>query len=211
MIGLSPLDPAGRQPRADESGLERRAGVLWRISFDPLLLVDDERRYLRVNQPAANLLGAPADEILRSRIERFTPRELWPVLERLWASFTRRGWLEGPYEMLRGDGARVLIQFRASRDFHPGKHLIVAREVSPPRTESAPRRSAAGRGEVRLTQRELEILQLAADGLSTRKIAELLVVSPTTVKTHFDHLYAKFGVHDRAAAVAEGLRRGDID
>lgn len=62
----------------------------------------------------------------------------------------------------------------------------------------------------RLTQRELEILQLAADGTSGPAIAERLVVSPATVKTHFEHIYEKLGVGDRAAAVAHGLRIGLI-
>ena len=41
-------------------------------------------------------------------------------------------------------------------------------------------------------------------------IAERLVLSPATVKTHFEHVYEKLGVGDRAAAVAHGLRVGLI-
>lgn len=59
-----------------------------------------------------------------------------------------------------------------------------------------------------LTRRELEILRLAADGLSAPEIAERLVVSVTTVKTHLQHIYAKLEVSDRTAAVAQALRRG---
>lgn len=62
-----------------------------------------------------------------------------------------------------------------------------------------------------LTKREIEVLQLAADGLSGPRIAERLVISPATVKTHFENVYAKLGVPDRAAAVAEVLRRGVIE
>jgi putative two-component system response regulator len=61
-----------------------------------------------------------------------------------------------------------------------------------------------------LSPREREILQLAADGLAAREIAEELVVSTGTVKTHFQRIYAKLEAHDRAAAVATGLRRGLI-
>jgi two-component system nitrate/nitrite response regulator NarL len=59
-----------------------------------------------------------------------------------------------------------------------------------------------------LTPRELEILALAAEGNSGPQIARELVVSPATVKTHLKNLYEKLGVTDRAAAVAEGIRRG---
>jgi PAS domain S-box-containing protein len=62
-----------------------------------------------------------------------------------------------------------------------------------------------------LTAREVEVLQLAANGLSGPRIAEHLVISPATVKTHFENVYAKLGVPDRAAAVAEVLRRGVIE
>ena len=53
-----------------------------------------------------------------------------------------------------------------------------------------------------LSEREIEVLRLAAEGLSGPAIAERLVLSPATVKTHFEHIYVKLGVSDRAAAVA---------
>ena len=59
-----------------------------------------------------------------------------------------------------------------------------------------------------LTPRESEILALLADGLSTAQIAERLVLGSATIKTHLHHVYDKLGVGDRAAAVAEGRRRG---
>jgi PAS domain S-box-containing protein len=62
-----------------------------------------------------------------------------------------------------------------------------------------------------LSPREGEVLQLAARGLSTPEIALELVISQSTVKTHFEKLYYRLGVRDRAAAVAEGFRRGLID
>jgi DNA-binding CsgD family transcriptional regulator len=61
-----------------------------------------------------------------------------------------------------------------------------------------------------LTARELEVVRLAADGLSGPEIAERLVISPGTVKTHFQNIYAKLGVSERAGAVAKALRRGLI-
>jgi PAS domain S-box-containing protein len=69
------------------------------------------------------------------------------------------------------------------------------------------------RGELQpspLTGRELEVLQLAAHGNSGPQIAKQLVVSQSTVKTHFEHIYAKLGAADRAAAVAKALRLGLI-
>ncbi len=62
-----------------------------------------------------------------------------------------------------------------------------------------------------LSPRELEILRLTADGGSAPQIGEQLHLSPTTVKTHLKSLYEKLGVSDRAAAVAEAMRRGLLE
>jgi DNA-binding NarL/FixJ family response regulator len=61
-----------------------------------------------------------------------------------------------------------------------------------------------------LSPRELEVLQLSATGFARRQIAEQIEVSEATVKTHFEHIFEKLGVHDRASAVAEALRQGLI-
>lgn len=64
---------------------------------------------------------------------------------------------------------------------------------------------------VTLSDRELEILRLIADGSTNREAAARLFISEATVKTHVLHIYAKLGVNDRAAAVAAGFRRGLLD
>jgi PAS domain S-box-containing protein len=61
-----------------------------------------------------------------------------------------------------------------------------------------------------LSEREIEVLRLAAEGVSGPGIAERLVLSPATVKTHFEHIYEKLGVGDRTAAVAQAMRTGVI-
>jgi PAS domain S-box-containing protein len=61
-----------------------------------------------------------------------------------------------------------------------------------------------------LSSRELQVLQLSATGHARRQIAEEIKVSEATVKTHFEHIYRKLGVPDRASAVAEALRQGLI-
>jgi two-component system nitrate/nitrite response regulator NarL len=72
------------------------------------------------------------------------------------------------------------------------------------------RRHAAGRRAL-LTPREAQVLSLMAQGKSVPTIAEELVLGATTIKTHVGHLYEKLGVSDRAAAVAEAMRRGLIE
>ncbi|MGI5149829.1 response regulator [Plantactinospora sp. CA-294935] len=59
-----------------------------------------------------------------------------------------------------------------------------------------------------LSQRELEVLELIAQGSTNREAARQLFISEATVKTHLLHVYAKLGVNDRAAAVATAFSRG---
>ena len=62
-----------------------------------------------------------------------------------------------------------------------------------------------------LSAREREILALTAEGLTSPDIGKRLHLSPATVKTHLQNTYEKLGVSDRAAAVAEGMRRGLLE
>lgn len=61
-----------------------------------------------------------------------------------------------------------------------------------------------------LTQRETEVLALAAEGLASAAIAHRLFISPGTVKLHLHHAYRKLGVRNRAAAVCAALQAGLI-
>lgn len=62
-----------------------------------------------------------------------------------------------------------------------------------------------------LADREMEVLKLIAAGKSVPDIAAELYLGATTVKTYTSRLYEKLGVNDRAAAVAEAMRRGLIE
>ena len=61
-----------------------------------------------------------------------------------------------------------------------------------------------------LSERELEVLRLVAQGETNRGVAARLFISEATVKTHLLHIYTKLDVNDRAAAVGAAYERGLI-
>jgi len=80
---------------------------------------------------------------------------------------------------------------------------LVTSDATAPRSDGPP----AGPGGV-LTEREVEVLTLIAEGLSNRAIAGKLFVTEATVKTHVNNVFTKLDVGDRAAAVAWAFRSG---
>lgn len=73
-------------------------------------------------------------------------------------------------------------------------------------------RPAGGPGDAgaRLTEREVEVLRLAARGLSNKQIGAALGLSARTVQVHLGRIFRKLGVASRTEAVIRGLRRGLI-
>ena len=82
-------------------------------------------------------------------------------------------------------------QTRASRSFH-----------------TAP---ASSSFKLELTRREAEVLQLIADGLLNKQIAQRLFISPETVKSCVESLRMKLDASNRAHAASIGIRHGLID
>ena len=115
------------------------------------------------------------------------------------------------------EGARGYLSKEASRQEICDAIVTVARggtalapEVQAGLAEAVQQRERAD-GRPELTPRESEVLQMISEGLSAPEIGRRIHLSPTTVKTHLHTLYEKLGVSDRAAAVAEGMRRGLLE
>jgi DNA-binding CsgD family transcriptional regulator len=92
----------------------------------------------------------------------------------------------------------IWLGLRLSR---PAERVVVREVVVAPSAESPFSVDGGSVERLGITPRELEILGLIAEGLSTREIAERLFVSENTVKTHASRLFAKLGAKRRTQAV----------
>jgi len=179
-----------------------------------MVLVDSgRRRYVDANLPARLTFRLSLAEMRGYTVGDLTPPEELPNLEAAWARLLDTGCVARTRVVVGPDGSRFEIVYLALADALPGLHLGAFAPASWPEDELSilDDGEAVDRPFAPLTPREEEVLQLAAEGLSGPNIGERLFVSPGTVKTHFQNIYDKLGVRDRAAAVARGLRLGFID
>jgi len=113
------------------------------------------------------------------------------------------------FPALKADEVLAVLEFYSREQDHTGRLTQTLTAIGSELGEFFSRR----RGELtppQLTPRELQILQLAALGNAAPQIAEALLISVSTVKTHMDNIYRKLQVSDRASAVATAMRLGVI-
>lgn len=170
-----------------------------------MLVTDDERRYVDANRAACLLLRSTRESVLRLRIDDLTPPEGRHGVAELWEAFLSAGSQAGTFELLMPDGARLAVEYSATANVEPGRHLSV---LSFPTSEQEGDEIFPVDG--LLTEREREVLALLAMGERTAGIAYSLGISPATVETHVRHCKAKLDARSRAHAVTLGLQRGEI-
>lgn len=206
-----------RQPSDGDPYAIARLRAAFERDLSPMLLVDDDRRYVAANASACDLLELAPQQVAWHRIDDFTGPQDAARLAEQWAAFLHDGGLEGLLQLNLPTGSLVPIEVGATANVVPGRHLLVVI----PRAGSEPDEEAPAGSWVRLvpgdadqpplTAREQEILTLTAAGLQGGAIADYLVVSPETVKTHMQNTMAKLGARTRAHAVAIALSTGQIE
>jgi DNA-binding CsgD family transcriptional regulator len=174
-------------------------------SLTPMLVFDDQRRFVGVNTAMCLLLRLDRATALRMTVDDLVPAELRGAMEENWGTLMREGILSGPFELLMPDGPRVRVEFSATANVEPGRHLSIF-VVPLHDAELVPEASAAQR----LTVRERQVLTMVAMGESGSAIACVLGISRATVETHVRNSLAKLRAKNRAHAIALGLQRGEI-
>lgn len=208
---LSSSVRAAAEAVAAARGQAERVARVFHRSPMPMVIVDQERRYVDVNHPARLMLRLPLAKLLTLRLGDLTPPSRRCEMDGKWARLIEDGRTTGPHTVAVPGGGCFEVVYYGLANALPDLHVIA---FAPAAWSAAELDHLAMNGEsafVGLTPRELEVLQLAARGFSGPRIAAELVLSPATVKTHFENIYSKLAVTDRAAAVAQALRLGLID
>ncbi len=173
-------------------------------SRNAMVLLDDERRHVEVNGAYVQLLGyRPSDLIgrpvseLRADDTRVSPAE--------WHAALRQKQFTGTIELLRADGGHVTVEFAGHPEVVTGHQLILF--VALRAARGARIRDEGPQGPVRadLSQRELEVVKLLAEGYSGPEVAEELRIAHNTVRTHTRNAMTKMNSRSRAQLVAKAL------
>lgn len=173
----------------------------------PMVMVDGQRRYVDANRPARLMFRLSLDELRRCRVDDLTPPSMLETMEELWERLLAEGSVTGPYLIAGRDGSRLAVVYWGMADALPGVHMGAFVPAHWPDDELLATDHEEDVGPCTLlTPRESEVLTLAARGFSGPEIAEQLVLSRATVKTHLTHVYEKLGVPNRAAAVAKAMQ-----
>ena len=201
-----------------DSEAEARLRAAFERVRNPMLILDDQRRYVIANAPACGLLGMSPAEVPWHRIDDFTPAQDRKRLAEQWDAFLVNGGMEGLFHLRVPDGSLVPVEFSATANVLPARHLSV---FVPPDEAFAEHTNgisgvvwspvpAESTGRMKLTKRECEVLTLVATGLQSAAVADHLFLSPETVKSHVQNAMGKLGAHTRAHAVAIALVTGQI-
>lgn len=195
-----------------------------RMAFEqsrhPMLIADDQRRWVAANDAACDLLKISREEVPWRTMDDYTPPNERARLVRQWDAFLASGAAEGWYQLYVPDHGALPVEFSATANVLPARHLSVFIPPEDSSTDCAPEdllRDAAWApvvvepdGRLPLTKREREIMTLTASGLRTSDMAALLFLSPETVKSHVHNAMAKLGAHTRAHAVVIALVTAQI-
>jgi PAS domain S-box-containing protein len=192
-------------------GDARKLRRIFERSPVPMVMLDTDRRYVDVNQPARLWFRLSREEMRTHAMDDLAPADQLGTIEREWARLLETGRVAGQHLGVKPDGGRVVIVYCALADVLPGRHVVVYAPADWPEDELGKIEDDGPEPSTSLTPREIEVLELAAEGTAIPELGQELAVSPDTVRTHLKNIYAKLGVHNRTGAVTRAMRLGLID
>ena len=103
-----------------------------------VLVADDDALFCETNANAVTLLKYSEQELMSMHVWDITAPEQHAVARALWQDFLKAGRQAGVYQVRRGDGRRVTVQYEAIAHFRPGRNLSILHPMSPALAESRP-------------------------------------------------------------------------
>jgi LuxR family maltose regulon positive regulatory protein len=212
--GLSPDDPVASHPgwrEVEYLSLARVLSAQGRYA-EALSLLDLLMQSAQAEERHGSAIAIFASQALVNQAQRNRARAL-QCLERALALAEPEGYVrtfldEGEPMRLLIHNLRAAITRRAPADLRLLAYIdrllqaFAGADLAPPPYASSGQQPSNGRLVDSLSERELEVLRLIQAGYNNQEIAEQLVIAVSTVKTHLNNLYGKFGVHSRTQAVA---------
>jgi PAS domain S-box-containing protein len=215
----APPDRQASRPRAQALGQTSASGgdqglsALFSAAFthsrNAMGLLDEQRQFLDVNGAWLKLFRYRREELLGEAASRFVVDgpEYSPAE---WRKTLQAGGATGETRLHVADGGELAVQWAATVEVVTGRRVVLFVALSTSRWGRSFRRTPASRGEVPLTAREREVVQLIASGDTGPEIAEALHVSPHTIRHHVRNAMDKLGARSRAHLVARALGEGLI-
>jgi len=191
-------------PGSSDAGWEPLFWSVFEVSANPVVLVDQDRVIVDVNATGCELVGVPRDAMIGMLVDQFVAPHERTAVAAGWRELWATDMWYGERDLIAADSSHVHVEYAARIGEIGGRQVavLVGMAVGPleHESEAAP---AVQLGE--LTPREREVLSLVALGNTSSEIAELLVISNDTVRTHVRNAMAKTGARTRAQLVAMAL------
>ena len=180
----------------------------FRQSKNGMVLVDEGRTIVDVNGALLSLLGYTRSALVG--------RPVWEIVaggplntQAEWMELLDRGRFTGEAGLLCADGGIVAVQWGASTEAATGRRLVLFVALSTSRW-GRHFRAEQSATDGSLSDRQREIVQLVALGLSGPEIAEELQIAHETVRTHVRTAKERLGARSRAHLVAKALGEGHV-
>ena len=172
-----------------------------------MALLDERRNNVDVNGALIGLLGYPRTALIGHPIWEFVAHG--PLAsEREWQAMLSGPDFTGHADLVGADGDRVTVQYAAHPEIVTGRRLMLFVALDTSRHGRFMRPAAARPNAGSLSQREVEVVGMIAQGATSYEIANALHVSNNTVRTHVRNAMAKLDVRSRAQLVAKVMAEG---
>ena len=198
----------------DLSAWERLFWSVFHASSNPMAVVDGSRQIIDANAATAVMLGYARDDLVGRLLPDFVTPDERAAASADWDRFVVEGHAVGERCLMTSAGEPVHVSYCALAEQMTGRRLALYVTLPRDREDEDERPAAIEAHGVEgapLTARELEVVHLVAMGLTGPQIAQRLVVSPETVRSHIKNAMSKAHAHTRAQLVAIALGNGMLN